>query len=285
MHLRMKPEVPHPHMWRYDFHLFYQAGQAVWAGTSPYLIPGFFSPYLLAVLFALFALFPEPLAYLIYLALSLLLVWKVLGRRGLWVLLSFPVFFGLFVGQVDLPLALLMAAGGPWAFPLAIIKPQVGFVVLPWLIRKASWKDLGRAALVSLALLAVCFLLRPTWLSEWLAATPALTQYARRDANLYWLVPTRFKTTAVAVGSIIALGVGFLLRERRDSWIVLHLIAPLTNIYSASVLAEWIGPLEAALSWLVMFLLGGDIHHGAPLFVVGLSIWGREIIERMKDKG
>jgi hypothetical protein len=271
-------------MWRYDFHLFYQAGQAVWAGTSPYLIADFNPPYPLAVLFALFALLPEPLAYLVYLALSLLLVWKVLGRRGLWALLSFPVFFGLFVGQVDLPLTLLVVAY-PWAWPVALIKPQVGFVVLPWLLRHTDRKALTRAAWLGLALVALCFLLRPTWVTEWLAATPTLTQYAQRDANLYWLVPTQFKTAIVISGALGGLLIGVAQRERRDAWIALHLLAPLTNLYSASVLAEWIGPLEAALSWLVMFLLGGDIHHGAPLFVVGLSIWGREIIERLKDKG
>ena len=50
------------------------------------------------------------------------------------------------------------------------------------------------------------------------------------------------------------------------------LSVPLTNIYSPSVLGEWIGPLEVGLSWAVIILVGGDIHNGAPLFIVALVI-------------
>src|SRR5262245_22860376 len=123
------------HMWRYDFHLFYLAGQAVLKGVSPYTITDFNPPFPLAVLFALVAWMPEPLAYVAYLAVCLWLMWKVLGKRTLWAALSFPVWFNLFVGQVDLPLALLASLIGPWSLPLMLIKPQVGFVVAPWIVR------------------------------------------------------------------------------------------------------------------------------------------------------
>ncbi|NTW09681.1 MAG: hypothetical protein HGA28_08980, partial [Anaerolineaceae bacterium] len=91
-------------MWRYDFHLFYLAGQAVLSGQSPYSIVDFYAPYPIALLFALVAWLPETVAYALYLAGSLFLLWKVLGKKAIWPLLSFPVFFNLFVGQVDLQL-------------------------------------------------------------------------------------------------------------------------------------------------------------------------------------
>ena len=261
----------------FDFNICYLAGRAVLAGQSPYSIVGFISPYPLAVLFALIAWLPEPVAYGVYLAGCLALLWKVVGRRSIWALLSFPVLFNLFVGQMDLPLGLLGAWLGPWSLPLMLVKPQVGFVVLPWAVRHAHWRQLVWPCVVAAAFLALCFVLRPTWLAEWLAFVPAVTDYARHDSNLYWLVPNGLKTIALVVGILVALPVGFLLRERRDSWIALHLFAPLTNIYSASVLAEWIGPLEVILSWLAIFVVG-TIHSGAPLFVVALSILLRRAV-------
>jgi hypothetical protein len=258
-------------MWRYDFHLFYLAGQAVLAGKSPYTIWDFNPPYPLAMLFALVAWMPEWLAYLLYLSGCLWLLWRVTGKRFIWAVLSFPVFFSLFVGQIDLPLALLASLLGPWGLPFLLTKPQVGLVVAPWIIRRTHWQHLAVVGLIGAAVVALSFLLRPTWLSEWLAATPSLTSYARRDSNIYWLIPSAAKSAAILIGVMIALPLGFMLRRRRQSWAVLQLFAPLTNIYSASVLSEWFGPLEVALSWLAILAVG-DIHSGAPMFVIPLSI-------------
>jgi len=246
-------------MWRYDFHLFYLAGQAVLSGVSPYTIPDFNPPYPLAVVFALVAWLPEPVAYALYVACCVWLLWRTLGRTGIWALLAFPVLFGIFVGQVDLLLTLLVRLASPWALPFLIVKPQVGFVLAPWLIRHTSRDRLLQAGLLTLIFLATCFLLRPTWVSEWLAVTPVLTDYARRDSNLYWLIPSAYKILTLIAGMLIAFPAGFMLTNRRLSWVILHLFAPLTNIYSVSVLAEWIGPVEVILSWIVILLVG-DIH-------------------------
>jgi len=267
-------------MWLYDFHLFYLAGQAVLAGVSPYTIPDFNPPYPLAMLFATIAWMPEPLAYMVYLLSILWLMWKAMGKRFIWPLLSFPVWFNLFVGQIDLLLGLLAGLLGPWALPIMLIKPQVGLVVAPWIIRRTEWKRLAYVALLGCGFLALSILMRPTWVSEWLSVTPSFTQYALRDSNLYWLIPTSFKTIALAIGVLVALPIGFWITKRRDSWIVLHLFAPLTNIYSVSILAEWIGPLEAILSWLVILFVG-TIHSGAPMFIVVLSILVRSGVQAL----
>ncbi len=262
-------------MWRYDFHLFYLAGRAVLSGTSPYAIFDFNPPYPLAMLFALVAWMPEWLAYVLYLAGCLWLMWRVMGKRLVWPLLSFPVWFSLFVGQVDLPLALLACLIGPWALPFMLAKPQVGFVLAPWIIRRTDGQRLAAAGLLGLSFVALSFVLRPTWVSEWLAIVPNLTAYARRDANLYWLIPEHFKVASTMLGMFVALPLGFWLRRRKESWATLHLFAPLTNIYSASVLAKWIGPLEVLLSWMVIILMG-TVHTGGPMAVVAVSILVRE---------
>ncbi len=270
-------------MWQYDFHLFYQAGQAVLAGLSPYTIFDFNPPYPLAVLFALIAWLPESVAYWVYTGACLGLMWKVLGKRSLWVVLSFPVWFSLFVGQVDLPLGLLVSWVGFWGLPLTLIKPQVGLALAPWYLWRMTWKQRGQVLALTSLFLAICFALRPVWLSEWLAITPSLTQYARRDSNFYWLVPTDWKTMAIVIGGGIALITSYWLKERSRSWVILHLFAPLTNIYSASILAEWIGPIEAALSWAAILVVG-QIHAGAPMFVVGVSILLRPAIKQFLER-
>ncbi len=262
-------------MWRYDFHLFYLAGQAVLHGVSPYAIPDFNAPYLLALLFVPLTLLPESMAYALFVGVQLLLLWRQRGRRALWALLAFPVWFDLFVGQVDLLLALVSAAIGPWALPLLLAKPQVGFVIAPWLLWESRNKPrlLLKIALLSAGFLAFSFFIRPTWLREWLAAVPTLTEYSCRDSNIYWLVPLPYKEAALGVGMILALLL-FLspwVKNRRTSWTLQHIFAPLTNIYSSAVLFEWIGPLEAGLSWAAILWAGG-IHGGAPMFIMAVAI-------------
>ena len=272
-------------MFLYDLHLFYQAGQAVLAGTSPYTIVDFYAPFPLAIIFAMIAWIPEPIVYMVYLLTCIWLLWKLLGWKCIWALLSFPVCFGLFVGQVDLLLTLLMVSIGPWALPLLIIKPQVGFVVAPWFIRRLNRIQLLIIALITVAFLGICFLIRPGWLIEWLNVIPAVISYAKRDSNLYWFISQSFKGLALIIGMIIVLPLGFLVKDRGISYTVLHLFSPLSNIYSASVLAEWIGPVEVLLSWIAVIIVG-NIHSGAPLFVIGLSILFRFYLrERKKGNG
>ena len=92
-------------MWLFDFRIFYLAGRALLTGNSPYQVDGFYSPLPLAVFFVPFALLPEFIAYVLYLALSICLILRIAKRKSLWVLVTFPVLFTLFVGQIDLLIA------------------------------------------------------------------------------------------------------------------------------------------------------------------------------------
>ena len=265
-------------MWQYDFNLFFAAGQAVLKGVSPYTIYDFNPPFLLALLFAAVAWLPQMWVYAAYVIVCVGLVWKIRKWNSIWVLLSFPVFFNLFVGQIDLPLTLAAILAGPYALPLLLVKPQLAFVLAPWILRHINRKQFKIVVLVSLAFVSLSFIIRPTWLQEWLHILPSVNQYARHDSNLYWFAPTQIKSIIVIIGCLIALPLGFWLKERRTSWNVVHLLAPLTNIYSASVLLEWIGPIEFILSWLAIIVVG-DIHSGAPLFVMAASILIRFYIQ------
>ena len=268
-------------MFLYDFHNFFLGGQAVLAGVSPYSVPDFLPPFPVAVIFALVAWLPEWLVYLAYLVTCIWLLWKLLRRKCIWALLSFPVCFGLYVGQVDLLLTLLMVSIGPWALPILIMKPQVGFVIAPWYIRRLTRKQIIGTALITISFLGICFLIRPTWLGEWINILPSVTTYARHDSNLHWFIPQTFTLAAYVIGIIISLPLGFLLKEIELSFTILHLFSPLSNIYSASILAEWIGPIEVVLSWIAVIIVG-NIHSGAPLFVIGLSILIRFYLRERK---
>lgn len=261
----------------FDFLIFYQAGKAVLLGQSPAAIPGFISPYPLAVLFAPFALLPAIPAYLLFLALNLFFLWKVMRKHMIWALLSFPVLFTLFVGQIDLLLALAIPLGSPFTLALAMVKPQVAIVILPWLLRHLDKRGWLKAIAVGLAFLAFCFILRPTWLSEWLSGQPNMDVYSMHASNFYWLIPDRgnLRNILSAILALLALIPAFLLREKRVSWSITQFFQPLTNIYSVSILAEWFGPLELALSWAAVFIVGGDIHNGMPMLVIPLSLLAR----------
>jgi hypothetical protein len=272
------------HMWQYDFNLFYQAGQAVLSGNSPYTILHFNPPYPLAMLFALIAWLPQPVAYALYLLANLGLLWKVMGRQMGFALLAFPVFFALFVGQVDMLLALCALLLGPYALPLVALKPQLAFLIVPYCLLTATRKQLLWSSVIGLVILCLSLLMHPTWIVEWRFITPPVSMYAQHDSNLYWLIPPEIKIPVLVVGMMIGLLIALRTRNQQHSWVWLHLFAPLTNIYSASVLVKWIGPIEVILSWLAMFAMGNSIHFGAPLFVVGISILVRSYLAQRRLK-
>lgn len=262
-------------MWQYDFHLFYAAGRALLAGQTPYTVPDFRSPYPLAIIFMPLALLPESIAYAAYLIGCVILLWRCLKPAQAWGGLSFPVLFTLFVGQIDLPLALIVSRYGPWTYALALLKPQLALVLLPWYLWRLKRRDWIKVLLPGLALLGVSFAMQPGWVGEWWLVLPDLSDYARHDSNLYWLLKPATATIPVILGCLAALTYALGTGSRSKSWTVLHLFAPATNIYSSAILVACMTPLEALLSWLAIFAVGGDIHSGAPLFVVGLSIMFR----------
>lgn len=256
----------------YDFEIFWRSGRRILAGTSPYKVRGFVSPLPLAVLFVPFGLLPRLAAYAVYALGTLWMLWKAAGRRTGWALLSFPVLFTFFVGQVDLPLALAASLLGPLAFPLLLAKPQLAFVIVPWFLGHSDRRRLAVGITAALGMLLLCFWLRPGWIAEWRAAEPPIDDYAAHDSNLYRFVPDGIRTAAVWVLTPLALAVGVALRERRSSWAFLELFQPVSNLYSVAALAQWFGPVEMALSWAAFLMVSARIHHGAPLFLVSLAV-------------
>ncbi len=274
-------------MWIYDFLIFYQSGTSIINGISPYQIFDFNSPIFLALFFAPISLLPIWAAYGLYLLGNVYFVWKLLKKKAIWALLFFPFLFCLFVGQIDFLLSALLLVGSPWTLGLALIKPQVAIVVVPWLIMRYKKADFLKAAVSVFVFIGISFIVQPNWVSEWFSTKPEFDFFSMHASNLYWLVPLTFIQLRAKLAMILPfliLPLGFILTDRKFSWSVLHLFAPLTNIYSPSVLLEWIGPIECTLSWLAVLIVKGNIHSGMPLFLVGISILVREVIQMKKSK-
>jgi hypothetical protein len=273
-------------MWLYDFLIFYNSGQALMNGISPYTIFDFNSPIFLALFFAPFSILPIGIAYPLFLIANLLLAWKLLKKRIIWALLFFPFLFSLFVGQIDFLLAGLILIGSPWTIALVLVKPQMAFVVVPWMIMSFSKKEWLKAIFSTSALLLISFIVQPTWLKEWFTTQPSFEFFSSHASNIYWLIPQMnltLRSNLTFIGALIIFPLGFMLKNRRDSWAILHTFAPLTNIYSPAVLLEWVGPIEVVLSWLAVLLVGGNIHAGMPFFLIGISIFIRGVLEYRKS--
>jgi len=273
-------------MWLYDFSIFYQSGKAILSGISPYQIYDFNSPIFLALFFVPFSILPIGLAYSIYIIMNIFFAWKTLKKKILYAFLFFPFLFSLFVGQIDFLLAGIIVMGSPWLIGLALIKPQVAFVIVPWVImnyRKYDWLKAGFSVII---FFAISFIVQPNWISEWFSTKPEFEFFSTHASNLYWLVPLNLINLRAKLSMVlpfIILPLGFLFVDRKISWTFVHLFAPLTNIYSPSILLEWIGPIECLLSWVAVFLVQGNIHFGMPFFLVGVSIILREFIKLKKD--
>jgi len=272
-------------MWLYDFLIFYNSGQAILSGLSPYEIDGFISPIYLALFFTPFSLLPVSLSYALFVVANLLLAWKILKKRMILALLFFPFLFALFVGQIDFLIAGIIILGSPWTIALALVKPQLAFVIVPWMIMSFNKNDWIKAITSTSLLILFGFIIQPGWYKEWVSLQSGFDFYSSHASNIYWLITQAnlsLRSNLTIICALIIFPLGFVLKNRRDSWVILHIIAPLTNIYSPAVLLEWIGPVEVVLSWFSVLLVGGNIHTGMPFFLIGISIIIRGLLEYKK---
>ncbi len=157
-----------------DYFAWWTAAQALLAGQSPYaVIPAidphrfatpFFYPLPTVLLTVPFAFFPFAVSGGVFVAVSsALLAYGLLRHGGWWALVTLLS-----------PAYLLSVIGGTWTIPLtaAAFLPWLGFVLVAkpnlaaplWLLNPAWLPIVGGALLV-----AISFLLLPTWLTEWLA--------------------------------------------------------------------------------------------------------------------
>lgn len=166
--------IPNWHfpIWGHDFHLFYQAATALRTGQNPYEydfhdpVYSFHNPVYVAVIFVPLSLLPERIAMIVNAGLAAGAIWLVFYRlarstfTASLALVSRPVFMILLTGNVDwLPLLAGIATPGVGLW-LALVKPQVGFIlaaVLGWQVyrqnkRRGVWLMIALGAVLGLSL-------------------------------------------------------------------------------------------------------------------------------------
>lgn len=139
-----------------DFSCFYQAGAAVLSGQSPYVVPGFYSPVWVALLFVPFAFFSRAAAYRIYAVLlfsgTIYLFWTF-SKHRFWITLiaccSPFIFMTMQYGNVDWLALFGLIAPAPIAVWFLLIKPQMGFI----LVLLLAWETYRQRGLRKLLLI------------------------------------------------------------------------------------------------------------------------------------
>ncbi|MBI5669041.1 MAG: DUF2029 domain-containing protein [Chloroflexi bacterium] len=189
--------------------------------------------------------------------------WKprptLLAVLMVWTLVFYFSSRGLILGQPGLLVAFLeilavWALVKQWdglagvALALSTIKPQMGFLIVPflllWGLRARRWRLVGAFAAVLGALLLASFLLQPSWLSDWLAQLALYPSYTALGSPV-WIITRYYLGLGDAAELAVAAALVALLlwawytvlvqaRQERFLWTVAltltvtHLIAPRT---------------------------------------------------------
>lgn len=115
-----------------DWHIFYTTGQRFLAGENPYGNGYYNAPWLLVIMTPLLIL-SEKTSYTL-IVLGTLMTGYLLPKNKLAVLLSYPLLFSLYYGQIDL-LILWGMAMPPWlGLFFLLAKPQVGIGIAIYMI-------------------------------------------------------------------------------------------------------------------------------------------------------
>lgn len=164
-----------------DWSMYFRpAAHALLNGQSPYDVPGFFNPpWALFPLLPL-ALLPEPLGRALLFGLSTISLMIIVRRFGanLWstvaFMLSLPVMFGLYNGNIDWLAMLGFIMPPPIGMLFVTIKPQIGMaVVIFWLFeawQQNRWWGVTKTILPTIVVVLISFLVWGFWPLEMLNA-------------------------------------------------------------------------------------------------------------------
>lgn len=183
----------------------------------------------------------------------------ILGSLALWSLLSYYPARGLILGQPGLLvyfleiLALFALAKqrdsvAGVALALSTIKPQMGYLLIPFLILwglwSKHWRFVGMFLAAFLGLMLGSFLLNPTWLGDWLGQVRIYADYTALGSPV-WIITHYYLGISDGITYLVeAFFYGLMLwgwfnililrRQERFLWVIVltltvtHLVAPRT---------------------------------------------------------
>jgi hypothetical protein len=168
-----------------DFLVYWLAGKALLIGADPYTFvpahypPGLFAPATIGLIAAPFTPVPAYIAAPLFLGVGCAALAFAVTKNGwtrLWIFAASPVWYASLIAQVS-PL-LVGAALYPVAWGLLTAKPNLAIPHIA--IYGTSWRRIVYGAVSIVAILALTFAIRPTWLMDWresLRSSPFGKQY------------------------------------------------------------------------------------------------------------
>ena len=287
------PEIPPLTGPGWDFDVFWLVGRAVLTGADPYAIVGSFYPPATLLLFSLFALMPQTIAYLSWLFLNILILVKTVTprRAPLWALYM-PVAFIFASGQLDLAFLFLATRidrtiPAAWHAPLVAatitLKPQIAFVLLPWFLvrwlqaayRGTDKKTLLRFLAASLILHLLPLLFGLNLYSQWFQKMGgALLPAAPATPGVFSLVSVGIPWSFLSLIAIAVALASWLSSDERLARAGGLFALPIGHYYSSVVLIE-VAPwwLLVPLSWVSLIVAHkvGAFYPIASLAFVALA--------------
>lgn len=235
----------------HDFNVLYDSGLDLWRGqyTGLYPLP-------INGLFALLALLPSPVSFILFSIVGLALFVAVLRRRALaWILFQ-PVLVGLYLGQLDLIWLWLLTRASPVSLALMTLKPTLFPMAIPVLLAdRAKWRPFSLACAV---LYGPITLIRPSWPLEWMRAIS--------DRGVNWHSSATILGDSSIIGFAVLLICAALIRLDWRS--VFWSVNPAIRWYDFTLMAGsslWLIPV----SW-VLYGIAWTTGNPSPIAFLGL---------------
>jgi hypothetical protein len=159
-----------------DIDIFWLAAQSILQGRDPYSIPNLEVFYPLPFYFLFIPLVGLPLGvvHAVWTAVQAVILIAVLRRRAIYVALSMPVLLTFILGQVDIVMTGLFVLlrsgdGGGIALAFLVLKPQLVFLLAPWMLWQ--WWQHDRRQIVWFivvcgSLVILSFFVQPDWVAH-----------------------------------------------------------------------------------------------------------------------
>lgn len=161
-----------------DWRIFYDAGQAMRYGLSPFEVVGYFNPIQLAWFIRWTVWIPFPLWVALAILCTSVAILIVARKNALWYFLSLPFIFSIWMGMVDMFLWLPARLFGGIGLSLLTLKPQLfalyaPFQIMAW-VREKNFKQICLFIFSTFALWGIPALVYPPLITDWLHSLPTL---------------------------------------------------------------------------------------------------------------
>jgi hypothetical protein len=278
-----------------DFFVFWQIAQAILSGAPLYSTPETLYPPAALLFFTPLGLLPFSIAFALWSGLNVLLYFLSVRHYSkenalAWFLYT-PALFILLTGQIDIVFlwgSTFLTSTQTWKKVLAAVlltlKPQVAFIVLPWILirwmkqqpKSILWWFFGCLILHGLPLL-----IDPGIYAQWLAATRAYSENRMLlSPGIFGLTNFSLPIWALSLAALITMLYG-LFQSNAISKSAQVLALPMgiwyENVFLVGGLSwKWLVPI----SW-ICFILAYFLKTSAVLILIPLSAF---LIQIFKEK-